>query len=337
MSWLRLLILFGFLFSVPIILSGQDINSNKITYNHRTYNLYPTTYPTKPEIPSPLMRDGEPEIIISITRDNMYTLMPVTVENGNPFDYATGQWYCKGQQIDVDSSDFPTLAEKGLHSENELTRTKTITGKPISEITRIGRPEMYSRAGFMSQDEDIISVLKGDNRLVNQLGMTHPQMANPLFHVFNVIITVKKDSERGNIRGIYYNDRMIYLKFIGSKGWQESIFNDEILGYWEIEIWRELEKEEKEFLDQKYSHFSEKEIAELTNKLSHIHTGEMVPFYIMRYGFYEGHTSYRADPIANAFIFGLRNIEEIENAFDGGLYDALTCHFTADNKDDLQH
>jgi len=280
------------------------------------------------------MRDDGAEIIISITLDNMYTLMPVTVENGNPLDYTTGQWYCKGRQIDVDSSDFPTLAEKGLHSEDELTRTKTITGKPISEITRIGRPQMYSRAGFMSQDEDIISVLKGDNRLVNQLGMTHPQMANPLFHVFNVIITVKKDSERGNIKGIFYNDRMIYLKFIGSKGWQESIFNDEILGYWEIEIWRELEKEEKEFLDEKYSHLSENEINELINKLSHIHTGEMVPFYIMRYGFYEGHTSYCADPIAIAFIFSLRNIEEIENAFDGGLYDALTCHFTADNKDD---
>ena len=38
-----------------------------------------------------------------------------------------------------------------------------------------------------------------------------------------------------------------------------------------------------------------------------------VPFYIMRYGFYEGHTSYRADPIAIACIFGLRSLQQIES------------------------
>jgi hypothetical protein len=54
----------------------------------------------------------------------------------------------------------------------------------------------------------------------------------------------------------------------------------------------------------------------------------MVPYYIMRYGFYEGHTDYRADPIAIAWIFGLRNIEQIEAAFDGGLYETLTQYFT---------
>ena len=34
--------------------------------------------------------------------------------------------------------------------------------------------------------------------------------------------------------------------------------------------------------------------------------------------FYEGHTDYRADPITIAWIFGLRNIEQIEAAFDEG-------------------
>jgi len=54
----------------------------------------------------------------------------------------------------------------------------------------------------------------------------------------------------------------------------------------------------------------------------------MAPYYIMRYGFYEGHTDYRADPIAIAFIFGMKSIEEIEKAFEGNLYIALTEHFT---------
>jgi hypothetical protein len=55
----------------------------------------------------------------------------------------------------------------------------------------------------------------------------------------------------------------------------------------------------------------------------------MEPYYVMRYGFYEGHTSYRVDPIAIAFIFGLRSLEEVEAAFPGAIYETLTTHFTA--------
>ena len=53
---------------------------------------------------------------------------------------------------------------------------------------------------------------------------------------------------------------------------------------------------------------------ELTRRLLDIHTGEMVPFFIQRYGFYEGHTVCRADPLAIASVFGLRSIEEIDRA-----------------------
>ena len=50
----------------------------------------------------------------------------------------------------------------------------------------------------------------------------------------------------------------------------------------------------------------------------------------MRYGFYESHTDYREGPLAIAFVFGLRRLEEIEAAFPGRLYEALTSHCTAD-------
>jgi hypothetical protein len=58
----------------------------------------------------------------------------------------------------------------------------------------------------------------------------------------------------------------------------------------------------------------------------------MVPFYIMRYGFYEGHRGYRADPIAIASIFGLRSIEELEDIFDGELHVALLKHHASNDK-----
>ena len=49
---------------------------------------------------------------------------------------------------------------------------------------------------------------------------------------------------------------------------------------------------------------------------------------LVLYGFYEGHTQWRTDPIAIAFVFGLRSLEEIEAAFPGRLPEVLTAHFT---------
>jgi len=125
---------------------------------------------------------------------------------------------------------------------------------------------------------------------------------------------------------IIYNNRKIFMK-AGGRGWQESIFNDNIFGMYHLEMWREIDVFEEEYLKNKYSFLSEDELEDLKKKLSHIHTGEMVPYYAMRYGFYEGHTGYRIDPIAIAFIFGLRSLEEIEDAFERELDKVLTNHF----------
>ena len=183
----------------------------------------------------------------------------------------------------------------------------------------------------MAQDEDTISVLRGDNRLVRELGLRHPQMARPLLHVWNMILTDYKIGKLARfwdyIECIFYNGRKVSAKGEGSRGWQESVFDDEILGMYQFEMWRELSPEEKAFLREKYPNLTEDQMAELIKKLTRIHTGEMVPYYIMRYGFYEGHTDYRADPIAITFIFGIRNLEQIEASFEGRLYEALTRHF----------
>ena len=112
-----------------------------------------------------------------------------------------------------------------------------------------------------------------------------------------------------------------------TRGGQQSIFNDGITGALDIEIWREPEPQEIEFIGRNYSHLKEEQLKVLKNKLSRIHTGEMVPYYIKRYGFYEGHTGYRADPLAISFVFGLKSIEEIEKVFPGKIYEVLLTHF----------
>jgi hypothetical protein len=315
----------------PLLAGAGEPQSHESIRGDEPRPLYPEYTSERPAIPSPFRAPDGREYVIGTRTDGMYTIFLVTVENGGKLRYGENLWFEKGRQLEVDAADFPTLAQAGLHSGEELARTETITGRPVGEITRIGRPEQSSGVGFMAADEDIISVLAGDDRLVRKLDLTHPQLARPLFHVFNVIQTVMSHNEyrkRGDVQSIWYNDRVVELKFWGAKGWQESIFDDEILGYWEIEIRREPEEDELAFVSRAYSGLSEKSRADLTRRLSFIHTGEMAAFYAMRYGFYEGHTGYRADPIAIAAIFGLRTLEEIHEAFDGDVYSALTDHHT---------
>ncbi len=247
------------------------------------------------------------------------------------YSYRVSTVYGKDQQLHVNRGDFPALAETGLHSEAELDAKDMITGMPVDVITYIGRPWRFSGAGFMAEDEDIISVLKADNNLVRKLGLTHPQMARPLYHVWNMILQEIECGKWGRFSGIqcfFYNGNKVTLRAESMKGWQISIFHDEIQGRFDIDVQRMLTPAERLFLQEKYAHLSAAQMAELKEKLTSFHFSEMVPYYIMRYGFYEGHTDYRADPIAIACIFGLKSVEEIENAFRGSLYRTLINHFT---------
>ena len=303
---------------------------NWFTHDNRTWPLYPETVKNQPDIPSPLTVDGR-EIVTCFTVDKQYAFIDITIANDDSLNYRENLWLGKGRQLDVDAADFPTLAKTGLHSEAELDTTRTITGKAVAAINDIARPEQYSGMGFIAADEGIIAVLRGDNRLVQKLGTTHPELARPLFHVWNVIQAAARQSKKmpvgENIEGIFYNGKKIYLQVWGALGWQESIFNDEILGYWEIQVWREPSKQETDFIKKNYDDLTERERESLLNRLTYIHTGEMVPFYIMRYGFYEGHTGYRADPVSILSVFGLRDIGALHNS-TGNLYKTLTTHFT---------
>lgn len=118
----------------------------------------------------------------------------------------------------------------------------------------------------------------------------------------------------------FYNGGKVLLKAEGTKGWQVSIFQDEIQGRFDLSVHLEMSQAEKSFLKERYPNLSSIQMSELEEKLSSISFSEMVPYYIKCYGFYEGHTNYRSDPIAIAFIFGLKCLEEIENVFQGNLY-----------------
>lgn len=278
--------------------------------------LYPVIHAQKPEIRSPCISKNGDELVLIQTKEKRFALVPVTVENGDPRDYISGHWG-KGNQMDPGCDDFPNLTRTGLHSEKELLETTTITNKPVDEISEEARPGRSSFEGFIAEDEDIISVLVSDNQLVHRLGFSHPELAKPLFHIFNLILEHRKHFVGrarifDDVQYLGYNQHKINVKWGGDKGFQTSIFNDGNLGYYWIKIQRKLTDKELSFLKKQYSYLNEDQFQLMVEKISGFNTGEMVPYYIMNYGFYEGHTGYRADPIAITLIFGLRTLPEID-------------------------
>ncbi|WP_321370341.1 hypothetical protein [uncultured Draconibacterium sp.] len=325
--------------TIVILLSCYSLPA-QVCYRHNLTKIEseklikaPNCITENPNLASPCISENGREFILLKTTDNRYTWMDVTVENGEPFNYKQGL-YGKGNQLKADVEDFPHFAKTGVHSTEELANTKTVTGISAAKITVDARPWGSSGVGFVAADETIMSVIWGDNQTVEKLGFTHPDIARPVFHFWNLMHDFNrynldtKTNTRFELASIVYNGYEIESKVQGSRGWQESIFNDEILGTGHIELWRQLNASEIKFLDKHYNHLLPEQLQQLKKELSYLHTGEMVLFYINRYGFYEGHNEYRVDPVTVAFLFGLKPIEEIHRAVNGDLYSYFTAHFT---------
>jgi hypothetical protein len=108
----------------------------------------------------------------------------------------------------------------------------------------------------MAEDEDIISVLKGDNNLVRKLGLAHPQMAKPLYHIWIMIPQEIECGKLGRFSGIqcfFHNGNKVTLRAESVKGLQISIFQDEIQGRFDIDVQRMLTDAERLFLSYRRS------------------------------------------------------------------------------------
>lgn len=322
MSYVKLNISFLLIFLLSLTVFPQ---STEIQIEKLQFKIYPEVNDSKPDLPSPFTSTDNQEFVIAFTKEKKYAIVPVTLSNNHGI--------CK--QLVVDTLDFPYLAMKGLHLEEELNKIKTITNRSLEEITKLGRPNGLSQAGFMAEDESIISVIKADNKIVSQMELTHPQMAKPLFHVLNTM-SIDLSLNRWNmakhkwenIHYFYYNGNKVFVEAEDTKGGQLSIFQDNIQGAFYIKIWRDINTQEMQFLKTKYGHLNSEQFDMLTKLISSMNTGEMEPQYIMRYGFYEGHTYWRTDPISIAFIFGMRTLPELEKIFNNKLYQVLTEHFS---------
>jgi HEAT repeat protein len=300
--------------------SAAVIASGTVSLDGRHYRLYPDVLDARPDLPSPLTAADGTELVLAFLQNGKYGIVPATLKE------ADGQ--CR-----ADGRDFPTLEATGLHSVVELERARIITGRSVGEIADLARPGALSTDGFLAADEEVVDVLKDDNRTVSALGLTHADLARPLFHVWNMMGTDldlgrwNMSTHRwGNVTALMSHGRLVTLAARDSKGGQFSIFADGLDGAFTIEIDTALTDAEQAFLRTRYPRLEAAAMDALVQSLTRIRTGEIQPHYVMWYGFYEGTTPWRTDPVALAFVFGLRTLEQIEAAFPGRLYEVLMRH-----------
>ena len=187
----------------PVI--AAPTRSSTISRGDTTYRLYPATFKEKPDLPSPYRAEDGLEVLTARTEQNDYVLVPVTITPG----ITVCPWEAP---LEIDRQDFPALATTGRHSETELDLSRSITGRSLAEITELGRPGRLSSSGFMAEDEDILSVLKGDNRLVIQLGLTHAELARPLLHVCNLMRELYRETGALHTNVVFYGGKTISLE-----------------------------------------------------------------------------------------------------------------------------
>ena len=116
-------------------------------------------------------------------------------------------------------------------------------------------PGALSSEGFLAADESVRSVLRGDDHLVRAMGLTHADLARPLFHVWNLIQTdlalgrwSMPDHQWRNVHAVRYHGHWVALDAHDTKGGQRSPFDDGLEGAFWMVLHRALSPADKEFL-----------------------------------------------------------------------------------------
>jgi hypothetical protein len=218
-----------------------------------------------------------------------------------------------------------SLLSTSICSFDHLSQLTHLHGLPISEIERRARPGSYSRCGFLDSRESFKEVMDRDWKIVQAMGFTHVQLADYLrksqsgtnfklddtlnafisevcksqsifqrfihfikFYYKNLSVNCISSIFSGfsNMVVCYQNTIRIETNGLSSCGFQEDIFENPASGY-PGERWGDCPT--------------------LTNSNGQkllISTGGIN--YIERYGFYQGSTPFRINPIeAIAIVTGL--------------------------------
>ncbi len=157
----------------------------------------------------------------------------------------------------------------GKNATSLIEKLPALAGKPIAELEENMRPGIFSSAGFLGKEERLLDVLTADNRcVVDELGLTHQQLARPLL----VLGAVAQKKATDQPRVVTYHGKKYKIKATIFKATVRSPFEDNTRTNCETTV-ENLGNGKK-----------------VTYSL-------LVPQMVERYGFYEGKgTRFRVEP-----------------------------------------
>lgn len=207
-----------------------------------------------------------------------------------------------------------------IHQTPASWNLQELNGVKISEIELRARPGAYATSGFLSNEESLLEVMKNDWQTVNTLGLTHREIAAHLQKIWD-IVSAQPDQpflydvaqvSDNTIHSNIFKQPLLRGKILHTCGYQNDIFH------------QNDERADSNFdndLFAKYL-FRTKNFWGSDLHLTNLDTGDSVIIaygvidYIRQYGFYEGNTSYRADPTLIAGILSGHKYCDISKAIN---------------------
>lgn len=171
----------------------------------------------------------------------------------------------------------------GTNPTENIRRLSEIHGIRIEELERRMRPGQLSEAGFLGPEESLLDVMAMDNDWVTQNNLSHQKIAETL-HFIRALALNKLDGKE-----IVFHDRRYQVDSVFFMGGQVSPFE-------------QLDNVRFSPAPHAYGSFD--------LRVKNLATGDsisfssLLPFFIERYGFYEGTgTPYRVSPQKIVTVF----------------------------------
>ncbi len=206
-------------------------------------------------------------------------------------------------QSQVEAPNADGFVVGGVNTNETIAQLTQLNGRTIAQIESDSRPGVdaqiaalngryirstaLSDAGFLGSTERLKDVLLADNTFVTSQGLNHQQLVEPLFYAMNFLESTGSQSGRFRYKGNLYE-----ASYQQWRGIVESPFHDGL-------------RPSRDYT--------------VTNLETGASLGfsQAVPYFIQRYGFYEGNTPYRVDPKRILEVFFTKQDDEILQARRG--------------------
>lgn len=152
------------------------------------------------------------------------------------------------------------------------------------------KPDRYSQAGFMAEDEKLFSIIDRDTKMLEKHKVTFDDVASRIAYLF--------DTSEKNGQEIVIGDSHFKVEWLQTRGFQLCPWG--ILDNWHLHQTGSPNAKRYEqfgYLGKKYKRFGSRDY-----KITNLKTGEavslpqMAPHLIGDHHFFEGNTDYRMDP-----------------------------------------